>query len=331
MKRLVFLLAVCCLTFSQVVAQDDVEEEEATTDVIAFFCKRDTMEYYYVASKYIEMPTDTIVKSCYDTTFSLCVTDSTAESYQLEYVAKEFSMTDTITVDPAALLHQRVFDRIKGKKIIFETDEMGCVLQLKNWSAIRNDLIQGVFAGYNELYPKLPGLEELLPKGQLMGIVSQRFQTEEGVRSWFDEVYLLFNSHGRSYEAKTEIVDEGDEEEPPSKTVVVAGLSDDDGEFDEDYFIYAETTSDLEGEAMDAYLKKQVSALGDDNELGRALVEENRSNGGSKMHVEDTYLCKYFFNGWPQSIESVQEMKTGSRNIVTRKYVEWGTRSWGNF
>lgn len=333
MKRLLALLgAVLCLCVAN--AQDSQQNEEEggeETNVVAYFCKRDTMQYSFQSVKYKANETDTIIKSVYHIDFTLSVADSTSNGYRLEYVMTNFEREDTIRTDAQALMHQRVFDRLKGKKLVFLTDEVGNLLQLENWSAVRNDMIQGVYAAYNELYPLMPGLEELLPKGQLMGVVSNRFQTEEGIRDWFQEVTMLFQFHGRSYEEETLFDEAGDEEEPPSRTVVVSGLCDEeDALLEGDYYVSAQTTTELEGENVERYINAIVGELGEDNELGKLMIEQSKKNG-SKMTIDDTYSTQFFYNGWPSSVVNLFEMTEGSHTESTLKSVEWVSRSWGNF
>ena len=336
MKRLFALFAALftLVASAQDVDGEYVDEGDGTgeTNVIAYFCKRDTMEYNYTSEHYFAMGTDTIVKSFYSQDFRLVVSDSTDTGYRLTYTITAFEREDTIRVDAAALMREKVFQRLKGRPVVFETDEMGSLLQVENWSAIRNDLIQGVYAAYNELYPLLPGLETLVPKGKLMGIVSQRFQSEEGVRSWFEDVNALFDAHGRSFEAEREINNEGTDEEPASKTYVVAGLlEEDDAEFEDDYYVTAETTTQLRGDAIETYLKQLTRALGDDSELGKALVDLSKQEGVSQLDLTSTSASIYFYNGWPRAVDNTMETATEKKTEVKRKYVEWTTRSWYNY
>lgn len=331
-----YALLVAVLSLSAVSAQQANGEQTevvdtAETNVIAYFCKRDTMKYNLQYLQFEATANDTVVKSYYEQDFQVCITDSTAEGYRLEYIATGFSREDTITVDTKAMMRQRVFERIKGKKLLFDLDEMGSVVQMPSWNAVRNDLIQGLFQAYNELYPLVPGLEQIVPKGQLMGIVSQRFQSEEGVIGWFDEIGMLFDLHGRSYESSVQVDNERTEEELPSTTFVMSGLlEDDDAIFEGDYFVTGATVASFEGDDVATYLKSKVSALGEDNELAKLMIQLAEADGKPTMSVEDAFEEWFFFNGWPMSSAVWTEEAIGKKTILQKKYLEWAERSWGN-
>ena len=111
-----YLLVLCCLLgVATAQAQNDdaamvganmMSELKAdsissdSTDVLAFFCNRDTMEYRFMATKREINGTDTVFRSAYAQDFMLCITDSTDEGYRMEYVATDFDHEDTIKVDP---------------------------------------------------------------------------------------------------------------------------------------------------------------------------------------------------------------------------------------
>ncbi len=339
-------MALCCLITVMVAhAQNDgaamapADSVAAdSTDVVAYFCNRDTMEYRLMATKKDINGNDTVWRSAYAIDFMLCITDSTADGYRMEYVATDFVRMDTISADAQALMHQRVFERIKGKRLVFQLSEVGEVLAFVNWSDIRDDVIQGIFTAYNEFYPKIPGLEELVPKGQLMGIVSQSYQTEEGLMGWFKEIELLFNAHGRSYAPMTETEDEGSDTEFPSSSIVVAGLEktgndgDKDAEFDDDYYVMAETETRLKGDDIKTFFLSKGAVLGEGNMLSKTIAELHADDIADKeVVVDDGYYLHLFFNGWPKSMESRNEEIIGDAKTVEDRSVDWLSRSWNNF
>ena len=329
--------------------------------VVAYFCKRDTMNYRYTVTQRVEqshpstplsssvnggiaavtptdIPTDTVYKSAFVLDFMLCITDSTPDGYRMEYVATDFFKEDTISVDIKALMHQRVFERIKGKKIIFQLSQVGELLQLVNWQDVRDPVIQGIFTAYNEIYPKVPGLEQILPKGQLMGLVSQSYQTEDGLKEWFKELLLLFNSHGRIFPLRTEWESEGSDTEFPSSSIAVSGLekTGDDGnkepEFDDDYYVMAETETRLKGQDIAAFYRSKGGPLGEGNALSKAIEELHASDIAEKeLVVTDGFYIHYFFNGWPNAMESRNEETIGNTKVVEDRSVDWLSRSWYNY
>lgn len=339
-----YLLVLCCL-LSVATAQatnddaamvaDSISSD--STDVLAFFCNRDTMEYRFMATKREINGSDTVFRSAYAQDFMLCITDSTDEGYRMEYVATDFDHEDTIKVDPQALMHQRVFERIKGRKLVFRLSDVGELMEFVNWRDVRDDVIQGIFMAYNELYPMVPGLEELVPKGQVMGIVSQTYQTEEGLLAWFKEVELLFNAHGKRFGQRSELSDEGSDTEFPSSSIVVSGYEktgddgDKDAEFDEDYYVMAETETHLKGEDIASFYRSKGAALGEGNMLSKTIVDQHSEDIADKeLLVTDGYYIHYFFNGWPKAMESRNEEVIGNRKTVETRYVDWLSRSWYN-
>ena len=136
----------------------------------------------------------------------------------------------------------------------------------------------------------------------------------------------------------TETEDEGSDTEFPSSSMVVAGLEktgndgDKDAEFDDDYYVMAETETRLKGDDIKTFYLSKGAVLGEGNMLSKTIAELHADDIADKeVVVDDGYYLHLFFNGWPKSMESRNEEAIGDRRTIETKYIDWLTRSWYNY
>lgn len=139
MKRLMTILIVCFIACGLVVSkaqgkqnqskqtvEADTTATDTTLDVIAYFAKGDTCDYWISETKWKINGKDTIKTADIATKIRLVVTDSTATGYKMNYTFMDIdndTTTNSLEAKLANAIAERVGKTVIGTTIEFETDE----------------------------------------------------------------------------------------------------------------------------------------------------------------------------------------------------------------
>ncbi len=204
MKKFILFVA-CTLTMAGSIlhaqsteVQDIVTPQDSTVDVIGWFAKNDTIDYWIDESEWKINGGDTVMTAGISTKVRVIVTDSTSKGYKMDYTFLEFipdSLADSKMGKLQNAITKKYGDKIVGTTVKFETDEYGKITKFTNLSQIKKqaksifkDVINDIFA-----------LDEVKNSGISMKSALKEVDTDELVDGYIEELKMLFMHHGRSY------------------------------------------------------------------------------------------------------------------------------------
>lgn len=305
------------------------EGQDSTLNVIAWFCKGDTMKYVYTTSDFSIENGDTVKKSeKLREEFMIVVTDSTKSGYTLEYSTLDIK-TDTAGADDIGRgLVNTMSDYFKNQKVCFTTDEYGVITGITNWREIRDRIKGGVKIMLDSLY-RTKELDSVMPRARFEALLNLKYSTEQGVMSGYEELQTLFSLHGKAFTLGRTDIDES--EKDSSYTVVLCGYKPyDDYGFEGDYNISAMSTQKF---SIDETLSLVGGALGllmtdSIGEMTTKVLKDSVKEGATATVLEDYYI---FYNGWPCMMKNQKIVDFCGRSKVTTRTLVWTYRSWREF
>lgn len=328
MSRILFLMVCSLLTaggmisHAETVAVHDEADDprDSTLDVIGWFCKNDTLEYWINESSWKFNGADTIKTSGVSTLVRLVVTDSTASGYQMDYTFLKFE-SDSIADTPIGNYHNRIVERLSNKivgtTIKFETDECGAITRFNNLGQIKKQA-KGLFKEAKRELDDMPEIKKLKEMGiNLMDLVG-KVDTDQLVEGYTKELNLLFMWHGKtfnigkktSHEDATDTDFENDSQVTVS-TDTVAGT----------YSISADVVSTIPQSLVKSLVGGFVSSLKDDK-----MSESFQKEFDSQVNVDATsdtyYRIDYMYNGWPCQLVSQSSTMIGNRGKAKQTYID---------
>lgn len=307
------------------------EIQDSTLNVIAYFCKNDTLGYHYEDYKAKIYGNDTIVEHYHQNDFLLTVRDSTSEGYEIECIPQEALFDfgkDTLMTN----LMQSLYDRMGDMHVIFTIDEYGSLKHIKNWLEIKKFVRQVAKNYCDTLYSRRPEINDVLPRVRLETRVNLLFDNEKDYMANDDEMQLLFGCFGKSLKlGKSEMDDRSDQGFPEHIEAVAGyGKSSEEQGFDDDYFIRVMTTTNIPKEEVRAYVSNYVGMYMSDkvaDKVHQKLEEQDYTD--ALVTVGETY--DFFYNGWPADVEHVKSTEVNGVKDVEIKTVSWTKRTWGVF
>lgn len=292
----IMTMAMCLGATGQTETTTAEEKTDSSINVIAYFCKNDTMEYALENATQLVVGGDTTLLEYTRETFMVTVLDSTNEGYRMEYVPTGNREYDGVQTDVLGKKLIEELGRLSDQlHIYFTTNEYGAIQHIENWREVSEFMGKAISMMCDSMYQKYPALDSVMPKKQMEEQFAKAYTSEESILEVMDELELLFGIHGSSFSiGETMVCDTTDF---TSTTTAVAGYGsykEDEG-YDDDYYVIGSTVSDVPGE--------------------QATVTRR----------EGYYL---FYNGWPSTmVEEVTIDQSGEKKIET-KAVTWTYRHW---
>ena len=109
-------------------------QEDSTINVVAYFCKNDTMEYRMEELQQKICGNDTTQNYYISEDFRIIVRDSTSNGYKLEYSSLGNREMEGNRVD---ILNKTVLEKVAElsdrQHVIFTVDELGNLQHIENW------------------------------------------------------------------------------------------------------------------------------------------------------------------------------------------------------
>ena len=326
-------MAMIMMAFSAKAQTEGTEgEEPKTVDVVAYFCKNDSMEYRSVVQEWKVVDGDTTSISIDVTDFTICVIDSTSEGYRMEvtfgdsYVENENLMKQKLAEISSNLT--------KGMKCILVTDELGVIQHVENWREIRDAMNKAVTLVLDTIYAQASMLDSLMPRRQFESLMRVQFSTEQGVLSSFEELALLFSLHGNSFNYG-ETSDEGTNDAGyPQVTKIDAfetAMQNEDTDCEGDYAILSTSLVTIQSEDVLQTIQNALGIILSDqvSDVVQSSAKEEFSQKAEKavlVTVKEQYA--YSYNGWPKSMRKDQEFSFMGQEKHTTKLINWLSRHW---
>ena len=300
---IIFALAFCATAEAQAVSAEQVSQD-STINIIAYFCKNDTLEYVYHDYKAKVENNDTTVKHHIVDQFQLIVRDSTANGYEIE-------------VKPLKTEQNKMGDM----STILTTDELGQIQHIKNWKEIKDFTRRVIKAFCDSLYANQPQLNEIIPRTRFESQINMQLANEKAYLENSDDLQLLFLMHGKCVNIGKTDSDDTDENGYQQHTTIVAGYEKTDEEtgFEDDFFMEAIVKKTIPKDDVKQYAINAINMTVADTYAGKVNEEMD------KIEYQDATVTsyenyEYFYNGWPCDMEHSTVVDImGIKNIETHR------------
>ena len=326
----IFAMAFSATTKAQTVSAEQVSQD-STINIIAYFCKNDTLEYVYHDYKAKVEGNDTTLKHHIVSNFQLIVRDFTANGYEIEAIPLTTEVRffqDSLMTNITQSLQEKMGDI----STIFTTDEYGTIQHIKNWREIKDFSRRVLKAFCDSLYAKQPKLNEIIPRARFETQMNMQYASEKAYIDNSEDLQLLFSMHGNSVKIGKTESDQVNENSYPEHTTIIAGYekTDEDTGFEDDFFVEAIVKSIIPKEDVKQYVLNAVNMTVADTYADKANEEIE------KLEYQDATVTsyenyEYFYNGWPCDMEHSKIVEImGIKNIETHRAV-WTSRMWSTF
>lgn len=309
----------------------DTAGEDSVVNVVAYFCKGDTCEYWIYENEWKVNGKDTVKTLGVSTQVRLVVNDSTSKGYKMSYT---FLDVKADSVGVMAMLTERTAKSVIGTTINFETDEYGSITKITNLSQIKKQA-KALFKASMKDIAAMPIMQEMKKATGLdfMKTATQA-NTDEVVEGYLEELKLLFAYHGSQY-----AVGEHHEHEDATKdsyandTYINASL-----EKNGNYTISCEVVSVIPKETvkevmdgtMGAFmegLKGKKTEDGKDHDGDIKDLEDEFKKEIGKAVAQDAQTSEYlsvtcFEDGWPSSALKQNKTVMAGRGKLQQTLIE---------
>lgn len=335
MNKKNLLRAVMALTLqlcAMPVAAQAVTAQQASQDsvlnVIAYFCKNDTMCYQYQDYEAKVENNDTIVDHYIKSDIQLVVVDSTSKGYLIEYN----TLDSTVEYNDSLLTRvmQSIMEKMGDVKVLFSTDEYGTIEHVKNWTEVKNYMKAASKAIFDSIYANLPAMSEVIPRHRFEAQVATMFSNEKAFLANSDDLQLLFLLHGKSLPiGKVENDDPSDNGYPQHcVTVTSYGMTDDDYGFEDDYYVHCVSETTIPKDDVKDMLKLYFNKMISDKHLDEVnQTIDSTEYSEAKVTLSEQY--NYFYNGWPCEMTRSKLIDLMGTQTFEIKNIVWNTRRWG--
>ena len=321
-------LQLCALPIAAQAVTAQQASQDSVLNVIAYFCKNDTMCYQYQDYEAKVENNDTIVNHYIKSDIQLVVVDSTSKGYLIEYN----TLNSTVEYNDSLLTRvmQSIMEKMGDVKVLFSTDEYGTIEHVKNWTEVKNYMKAASKAIFDSIYANLPAMSEVFPRQRFEAQIATMFSNEKAFLANSDELQLLFLLHGRSLPIGKVESDATTDNGYPQHCVTVTsyGMTDDDYGFEDDYYVHcvSETTipKDDVKDMLKLYFNKMISDKHLD-EMNQAIDSTEYSE--AKVTLSEQY--NYFYNGWPCEMTRSKLIDLMGTQTFEIKNIVWNTRRWG--
>ena len=315
----------------------DTAGEDSVVNVVAYFCKGDTCEYWIYENEWKVDDKDTVKTLGVSTQVRLVVNDSTSKGYKMSYTfldVKADSVGDNFRDKMMAMIAERTAKSVIGTTINFETDEYGSITKITNLSQIKKQA-KALFRASMKDIASMPIIQEMK---KAIGLdfmkIGNQVNTDEVVEGYLEELELLFVCHGRQY-----AVGEHHEHKDATKdsyandTYINASL-----EKNGNYTISCEvvsvipkeTVKKVMGGLMGAFtegLKGKKTEDGKDHDGDIKDLDDEFKKEIDKAVDQDVQTSEYlsvtcFEDGWPSSVLKQNKSVMAGRGKLKQKLIE---------
>lgn len=192
MKK-VFLLLLIGAFISPVFGQ--INSKDSTAQIIGYWNKNEKQNYTLTENSFqVINATDTTKRQFYTYNVEVKVIDSTANSYTIKWLYKNFVIKETW--NPAM---EKLIAISNNLPIIIKTDEFGTFQEVVNWEEGRDFIKKGVDLLKKD-YTNIPNFDKVMDQ------VVALFSTKEAIEnSAIEEIQQFYAFHGVKYKLGEEI------------------------------------------------------------------------------------------------------------------------------
>lgn len=333
MRKLVFSLVAIFFSFHSNAQTTTfaTETTDSLINVIAYFCKNDSLEYVMNEGEVNIEAGDTTISDRTEQRFRIVVLDSTSNGYKMELIPLSYEYEESGDKAEVAI-NKIAAATYKDFHTIFTTDEYGIIQHIENWKEIRDISNSATKRVCDSLYAMEPDMETYLPRKRFESLMKSMLSTEDKILNSYSELTMLFSCHGKAFPIGKKIADGTSESGYPQHTEVVAsyGSYEEEYGFEDDFYVSFAAEETIPAKDAVDIVSNFVGIITDkdlDTEAKDKLVDEAKSDM-KRISVEDNY---FFFNGWPCKV--LKNDITEWEGVKKIKYstIQWAKRSWGNF
>ena len=315
----------------------DTAGEDSVVNVVAYFCKGDTCEYWIYENEWKVDGKDTVKTLGVSTQVRLVVNDSTSKGYKMSYTfldVKADSVGDNFRDKMMAMIAERTAKSVIGTTINFETDEYGRITKITNLSQIKKQA-KALFKASMKDIASMPIMQAMK---KAIGLdfmkIGNQANTDEVVEGYLEELKLLFACHGSQY-----AVGEHHEHEDATKdsyandTYINASL-----EKNGNYTISCEVVSVIPKETVKKVMGGLMGAITEG--LKGKKTEDGKDHDGDIKDLDDEFkkeidkavdqdaqTSEYlsvtcFEDGWPSSVLKQNKSVIAGRGKLKQKLIE---------
>lgn len=331
MKNIYTLLLLIAFSanVSAQVQTAEASSADSLINVIAYFCKNDTMGYNYQNVKMKIVDNDTTVNFYSDSEFRLIVRDSTSQGYKFELqpISHHFETPeDTLMTQ----MMERLVNSLGDHPLIFTTDELGAIQHVENWREVRDFTRKVSKALMDSLYALKPEMEQAIARQRFEAALNMQFANEKAILESYEELVIMFGVHGKAFKIGKSEGDYVSDQGYPQHITCVASYgktSEDDG-FDDDYYINSLSEITIPAKDVGNLMIDQLNMMSEqkmtEEELQKMASEIDED---AKVSVVESY--DLFFNGWPCDMEydKITDLKNVRSMEIHR--IQWTSRVWG--
>lgn len=315
----------------------DTAGEDSVVNVVAYFCKGDTCEYWIYENEWKVNGKDTVKTLGVSTQVRLVVNDSTSKGYKMSYTfldVKADSVGDNFRDKMMAMVAERTAKSVIGTTVNFETDEYGRITKITNLSKIKKQA-KALFKASMKDIAAMP-IMQAMKKATGLDImkIGNQATTDGLVEGYLEELKLLFAWHGSQY-----AVGEHHEHEDATKdsyandTYINARL-----EKNGNYTISCEVVSVIPKETVKEVMGGLMGAITEG--LKSKKTEDGKDHDGiikdlddefkkeiDKAVDQDAQTSEYlsvtcFEDGWPSSVLKQNKNVMAGRGKLKQKLIE---------
>ena len=321
-------LQLCALPIAAQAVTAQQASQDSVLNVIAYFCKNDTMCYQYQDYEAKVENNDTIVDHYIKSDIQLVVVDSTSKGYLIEYN----TLNSTVEYNDSLLTRvmQSIMEKMGDVKVLFSTDEYGTIEHVKNWTEVKNYMKAASKAIFDSIYANLPAMSEVFPRQRFEAQIATMFSNEKAFLANSDELQLLFLLHGRSLPIGKVESDATTDNGYPQHCVTVTsyGMTDDDYGFEDDYYVHCVSETTIPKDDVKDMLKLYFNKMISDKHLDEVnQTIDSTEYSEAKVTLSEQY--NYFYNGWPCEMTRSKLIDLMGTQTFEIKNIVWNTRRWG--
>ena len=321
-------LQLCALPIAAQAVTAQQASQDSVLNVIAYFCKNDTMCYQYQDYEAKVEKNDTIVNHYIKSDIQLVVVDSTSKGYLIEYN----TLNSTVEYNDSLLTRvmQSIMEKMGDVKVLFSTDEYGTIEHVKNWTEVKNYMKVASKAIFDSIYANLPAMSEVFPRQRFEAQIATMFSNEKAFLANSDELQLLFLLHGRSLPIGKVESDATTDNGYPQHCVTVTsyGMTDDDYGFEDDYYVHCVSETTIPKDDVKDMLKLYFNKMISDKHLDEVnQTIDSTEYSEAKVTLSEQY--NYFYNGWPCEMTRSKLIDLMGTQTFEIKNIVWNTRRWG--
>lgn len=193
-KTKINFTALVLLFVSTLTAQ--INTKDSTVQVIGYWDLLEKQTYKISEESYqVVNAKDTVKRELYTYVADVVVTDSTANSYTIEWRAHDYKVLKSANPFTEKLL--AISD---STPVIVKTNEMGVFQEVVNWEAIRDIIKKGTDMLRKDFKDTIPNFDKLMD--QVNGMYASKEVIEN---SCIEEIQQLLTFHGAKYKMDDEI------------------------------------------------------------------------------------------------------------------------------